>query len=70
MSSISNLAVPGAEKRFKEWQSGCKTYDIRVGNVLIGAYLREGLSNKAEVLMNLARRRASKLNSKIFGALP
>ncbi|XP_073032289.1 large ribosomal subunit protein mL101 (rPPR4) [Primulina eburnea] len=56
--------LPGAEKCFKEWASGCKTYDIRVGNVLIGAYLREGLFNKAEVLMNLARRRGSKPNLK------
>lgn len=56
--------LPGAEKCFKEWASGCKTYDIRIGNVLIGAYLREDLFKKAEVLMNLAQRRGSMPNSK------
>ncbi|KZV57829.1 pentatricopeptide repeat-containing protein-like [Dorcoceras hygrometricum] len=56
--------LPGSEKCFKEWACGCKTYDIRIGNVLIGAYLREGLFKNAEVLMNLAQRRGSKPNSK------
>ncbi|GLT46433.1 hypothetical protein SLA2020_201810 [Shorea laevis] len=33
--------VPGAEKCFREWESSCSTYDIRVVNVLMGAYAQE-----------------------------
>lgn len=38
--------VPGAETLFKEWQANCTTYDIRVVNVMIGAYAKEGLIEK------------------------
>ncbi|GKV14557.1 hypothetical protein SLEP1_g25413 [Rubroshorea leprosula] len=33
--------VPGAEKCFREWESSCLTYDIRVVTVLMGAYAQE-----------------------------
>ncbi|KAG8632861.1 pentatricopeptide repeat-containing protein At5g27460 [Manihot esculenta] len=39
-----------AERVFMEWESNCRTYDIRVSNVLLGAYVRNGLINKAESL--------------------
>ncbi|KAI3470485.1 hypothetical protein Pfo_027148 [Paulownia fortunei] len=58
--------LPGAEKCFREWSSGCSTYDMRIANVLIGAYLREGSIEKAEKLRDRARRRGSKPNAKTW----
>lgn len=56
--------VPGAEKCFKEWVSGCSVYDIRIANVLIGAYLKEDSFDKAQNLKDQARRRGIKPNCK------
>ncbi|XP_014501450.1 pentatricopeptide repeat-containing protein At5g27460 [Vigna radiata var. radiata] len=39
-----------AERVFSEWESNCQKYDIRVSNVLLGAYVRDGLMEKAESL--------------------
>ncbi|KAF7829974.1 pentatricopeptide repeat-containing protein [Senna tora] len=39
-----------AEKIFVEWESNCQKYDIRVSNVLLGAYMRNGMMEKAESL--------------------
>ncbi|XP_022997145.1 pentatricopeptide repeat-containing protein At5g27460 isoform X2 [Cucurbita maxima] len=39
-----------AEKIFKEWELDCRNYDIRVSNVLLGAYVRNGLLDQAESL--------------------
>ncbi|XAR65095.1 hypothetical protein NMG60_11009066 [Bertholletia excelsa] len=42
IQALVNLKdLPGAEKCFREWESLCSTYDIRVANVLIGAYVRK-----------------------------
>ncbi|KAG6573719.1 Pentatricopeptide repeat-containing protein [Cucurbita argyrosperma subsp. argyrosperma] len=58
--------LPGAEKCFKEWQSGCSTYDIRIANALIGAYAKEGLLEKAIELKVRARQRGAKPNAKTW----
>lgn len=58
--------LPGAEKCFREWASGCSVYDIRVANVLIGAYAKGGLLEKAEELKENARRRGAKPNAKTW----
>lgn len=42
--------IDEAEKVFKEWELNCRNYDIRVSNVLLGAYVRNGLLEKAESL--------------------
>lgn len=39
-----------AERIFMEWESKCLKYDIRVSNVLLGAYMRSGLMEKTEAL--------------------
>ncbi|WOL08749.1 hypothetical protein Cni_G17502 [Canna indica] len=39
-----------AEKIFTIWESQCRNYDIRVSNVLLGAYVRNGWMDKAESL--------------------
>lgn len=58
--------IPGAEKCFREWESSCSTYDIRIANALIGAYAKEGLVEKAEELKERARRRGAKPNAKTW----
>ncbi|XP_077214322.1 pentatricopeptide repeat-containing protein At5g27460-like isoform X2 [Tasmannia lanceolata] len=39
-----------AERVFGSWESECRKYDIRVSNVLLGAYMRKGWMDKAESL--------------------
>ncbi|KAJ0024568.1 hypothetical protein Pint_08414 [Pistacia integerrima] len=39
-----------AKRIFMEWESNCRNYDIRVSNVLLGAYMRNGLVKEAELL--------------------
>ncbi|KAK7282861.1 hypothetical protein RIF29_11951 [Crotalaria pallida] len=39
-----------AKRIFTEWESNCHKYDIRVSNVLLGAYVRNGLIEEAESL--------------------
>lgn len=39
-----------AKRIFIEWESNCQNYDIRVSNVLLGAYMRNGLIKEAEML--------------------
>lgn len=52
MCVISCLVKVGdlvaAEQVFAEWETNCFKYDIRVSNVLLGAYVRNGLMGKAE----------------------
>ncbi|KAB1202714.1 hypothetical protein CJ030_MR7G004111 [Morella rubra] len=67
IQALVNLKdLPGAEKCFREWESGCSTYDIRIANALIGAYAKEGLLEKAEELKERARRRGAKPNAKTW----
>lgn len=42
--------IQEAEKIFKIWELECRTYDVRVSNVLLGAYMRNGWMDKAEAL--------------------
>ncbi|KAB2628908.1 pentatricopeptide repeat-containing protein [Pyrus ussuriensis x Pyrus communis] len=39
-----------AERIFMEWECNCFRYDIRVSSVLLGAYMRNGMTEKAEAL--------------------
>ncbi|KAK4403896.1 Pentatricopeptide repeat-containing protein [Sesamum angolense] len=48
------------------WSSGYSTYDIRIANVLIGAYLREDSFEKAQNLKDQVRRRGIKPNAKTW----
>lgn len=58
--------LPGAEKCLKEWESGCSTYDIRVANALIGAYVKDGLLDKAKKLKEQAQWRGAAANAKTW----
>ncbi|KAG1346922.1 pentatricopeptide repeat-containing protein [Cocos nucifera] len=58
--------LPGAEACFKEWESKCSTYDIRVGNAMIRAYAKEGMLDKAEAVKKHAKMRGGRLNAKTW----
>ncbi|WOK95187.1 hypothetical protein Cni_G03894 [Canna indica] len=58
--------LPGAEACFKEWENKCSTYDIRVANALIRAYINEGMLDKAEVIKKRAKMRGGRLNAKTW----
>lgn len=42
--------VGEAERVFETWESECRKYDIRVSNILLGAYMRRRWMEKAESL--------------------
>ncbi|KAI7743159.1 hypothetical protein M8C21_014195 [Ambrosia artemisiifolia] len=42
--------VEEAERIFVEWESQCVRYDVRVSNILLGAYVGDNLMEKAEAL--------------------
>eukprot|EP01018_Ginkgo_biloba_P007816 Gb_14211 [translate_table: standard] len=61
--------IEGAENIFEEWDSVASTYDVRVPNVLLGAYIRKGLLAKAEVLLEHILERGGKPNSNTWEIL-
>ncbi|XP_073123191.1 pentatricopeptide repeat-containing protein At1g02150-like isoform X2 [Henckelia pumila] len=44
--------IEGAEKIYDEWFSVKSVYDPRVGNLLLGSYVRNGLSGKAKTFFD------------------
>ncbi|XP_057742321.1 pentatricopeptide repeat-containing protein At5g27460 [Arachis stenosperma] len=51
LTSLVKLGdIVQAKRIFTEWESNCQKYDIRVSNVLLGAYMRKGLIEEAESL--------------------
>ncbi|KAF9619837.1 hypothetical protein IFM89_009588, partial [Coptis chinensis] len=50
------------EKCFREWESSCVYYDIRVTNVLIDSYLGRDMIGKAEMLYEDAMKRGAEPN--------
>uniref|UniRef100_A0A0D6RA33 Pentacotripeptide-repeat region of PRORP domain-containing protein n=1 Tax=Araucaria cunninghamii TaxID=56994 RepID=A0A0D6RA33_ARACU len=63
LSSLVKLGdLEGAEAIFKEWESVCATYDIRVPNMILGFYVRERLLEKAELLFEHILERGGKPN--------
>ncbi|GAU32488.1 hypothetical protein TSUD_316950 [Trifolium subterraneum] len=51
LTSLVKLGdIAQAKRIFREWESNCQKYDIRVSNVLLGAYVRNGLIEEAESL--------------------
>ncbi|KAI5312049.1 hypothetical protein L3X38_041222 [Prunus dulcis] len=49
VSSLMKVGdIDGAEKIVQEWESGVKFYDIRIPNLLVTAYCRQCLSEKAK----------------------
>ncbi|KAK1322130.1 Pentatricopeptide repeat-containing protein [Acorus calamus] len=65
MRALADLnELPNLETCFKEWESLCETHDIHVVNVMMEAYAKAGLIDKAIDIQNHALVRGAKLNSK------
>lgn len=48
LQSLAKLDdMDGIKNCFEEWESGCSTYDIRLLNVVINAYVRRGMIKEA-----------------------
>ncbi|XP_022855806.1 pentatricopeptide repeat-containing protein At1g02370, mitochondrial-like [Olea europaea var. sylvestris] len=55
LQALSNLNdVDGLKKIYKEWESTCSSYDIRLANTAIGAYLTHDMINEAESVLRTA----------------
>ncbi|KAL2491336.1 Pentatricopeptide repeat-containing protein [Abeliophyllum distichum] len=64
MSSLVRLGdVEGAEMIYHEWLSVKSVYDPRIGNLLLGYYVRKGLSEKAKTFFNQMIEAGGKPNS-------
>ncbi|MED6206897.1 hypothetical protein PIB30_030898 [Stylosanthes scabra] len=57
--------VDGAEKIFEEWESGNTFFDTRIPNVMVSAYCKNGLVEKAEAYVD----RLSKSGSVVGGSI-
>ncbi|XP_010249903.1 PREDICTED: pentatricopeptide repeat-containing protein At1g60770-like [Nelumbo nucifera] len=51
-----------ANECFKEWESVCSTYDIRLANILIDSYLSQFMIKEAELLCESAVQKGAKPN--------
>ncbi|XP_050383317.1 pentatricopeptide repeat-containing protein At2g20710, mitochondrial-like [Argentina anserina] len=70
MSSLLKFDdIESVEKMFEEWESEHLTYDIRIPNILIGAYTRNGLLEKAEAIISRIILKDVKPNSKTWSIL-
>ncbi|KAJ4955317.1 hypothetical protein NE237_012100 [Protea cynaroides] len=58
--------LDGLKDCFKEWESNCLTYDIRLVNVIILAYLKRDMIEEAKLLVEGAISRGSKPNYATF----
>ncbi|KAL2510475.1 Pentatricopeptide repeat-containing protein [Abeliophyllum distichum] len=55
LQALSNLNdVDGLKKIYEEWESTCSSYDIRLANTVIGAYLTHDMINEAEYALRKA----------------
>ncbi|XP_006349176.1 pentatricopeptide repeat-containing protein At1g02370, mitochondrial [Solanum tuberosum] len=50
--------MDGLKKYYEEWESSCSTYDMRLANNVIGAYLRHDMLNNAEKVFHSALKRS------------
>ncbi|XP_027099535.1 pentatricopeptide repeat-containing protein At1g02370, mitochondrial isoform X1 [Coffea arabica] len=51
--------IHGLKNCFREWESTCSSYDIRLANLAIGAYLRHDMAEDAESVFHSALKRSS-----------
>ncbi|KAJ0253123.1 Pentatricopeptide repeat-containing protein [Hirschfeldia incana] len=70
LSSLVRLGgLAEAERVFEEWEENCCNYDVRVSNVLLGAYVRNGLIREAESLHDRVLERGGSPNYKTWEIL-
>ncbi|CAK9167095.1 unnamed protein product [Ilex paraguariensis] len=64
ISSLVRLGdIEGAEKIYEEWLSVKTAYDSRIGNLLLGWYVRKGFSEKAKAFFEQMGELGAKPNS-------
>ncbi|KAK3034629.1 hypothetical protein RJ639_033584 [Escallonia herrerae] len=51
--------IDGLKNGFQEWEPSCSSYDIRLANCAIGAYLRHDMIDEAELAFQNAVKRSS-----------
>lgn len=56
------------EKRFREWKSGCKRYDIRITNVMMESYLDRNMIEEANLLYEDVLKQGVEPNLRTFDA--
>lgn len=70
LSSLVKIGdLEEAERVFSEWEAQCFNYDVRVSNVLLGAYVRNGQIRKAELLHDRILERGGNPNYKTWEIL-
>ncbi|XXG80515.1 hypothetical protein AAC387_Pa09g1361 [Persea americana] len=63
LQSLAKLDdMDGIKSCFEEWESGYSTYDIRLSNIVINAYVRRGMIKEAESLLESIRKRGYEPN--------
>ncbi|XP_043723137.1 pentatricopeptide repeat-containing protein At4g01990, mitochondrial-like [Telopea speciosissima] len=61
LRALSRLGDMDALKKcYEEWESACSIYDIRLANVLIDAYLKQGMIKDAELVGERIKKRGAK----------
>ncbi|XP_052115447.1 pentatricopeptide repeat-containing protein At2g20710, mitochondrial [Arachis duranensis] len=61
--------VDGAERIFEEWESGNTCFDIRIPNVMMSAYCKNGLVEKAEAFIDRLSKSRNELGGSIWDRL-
>ncbi|WZZ36778.1 hypothetical protein YC2023_020179 [Brassica napus] len=70
LTSLVKLGdIAEAERVFSEWEETCFNYDVRVSNVLLGAYMRGGDIRRAEALHHRVLERGGTPNYKTWEIL-
>lgn len=70
LMSLSKLNdIDGAEAILEEWESGTTCFDVRIPNVMVSAYCKNGLLEKAEAYVGKLLKRYNKLDGRIWDRL-
>ncbi|PIN05306.1 hypothetical protein CDL12_22152 [Handroanthus impetiginosus] len=60
LDALKNLNdISGVKKCYQEWELNCSSYDIRLANVVISAYLKHDMLEEAELVLRNAVNRSN-----------
>ncbi|KAF1898893.1 hypothetical protein Lal_00019014 [Lupinus albus] len=70
LSALAKLNdIDGAEKILEEWESGNTCFDIRIPNVMVSAYCKNGLMEKAQAYIERLLKGGNELNGSTWNRL-
>lgn len=70
LTALSKLNdIEGAERILEEWESGKTCFDIRIPSVMVSAYCKKGMLEKAEAFIGGLLKRGNKLDGRIWDRL-